>query len=110
MQTVFEFPEWAWETLKIGLAGAAGSYVRNFHAKEKRWSRIAGDILAGALSAIYLSPIVFYFILPWTDAATLPQDEIRAVGGFLTGFMGILAFEAILSRIEKVSKRAKDPE
>lgn len=81
----------------LGLAGISGAVVKALVSPEKQWARRIIQGVAGAVSAIFLGPLVANLLVGFVS------HEVYAwlAAGFLCGYSGEAVVSIIQNRIKK---------
>jgi hypothetical protein len=82
--------------INIGLlvAGFAGSLLTVKRDGHKDWFTTATSLLAGTLSANYLTPLV-------VDAFKMQNSNTQYAAAFIMGFLGLHGVEYVIDRFRK---------
>jgi hypothetical protein len=82
--------------INIGLlvAGFAGSLVTVKKDGHKDWFTTATSLMAGTLSANYLTPLV-------VDALKMQNINTQYAAAFIMGFLGLHGVEYVIDKIRK---------
>ena len=82
--------------INIGLlvAGFAGSLLTVKRDGHKDWFTTATSLLAGTLSANYLTPII-------VDAFNMQNSNTQYAAAFIMGFLGLHGVEFVIDRFRK---------
>jgi hypothetical protein len=82
--------------INIGLlvAGFAGSLVTVKKDGHKDWFTTATSLMAGTLSANYLTPLV-------VDALKITNQNTQYATAFILGFLGLHGVEYVIDKIRK---------
>lgn len=102
-------PEWLlylFALLSTAVAGALGAFVRQIGSTEKSLMRRMAEWVAGAVAAIYATPVVapvIYRLLERHDlvSAPLTLENITGLAGFLSGALGITVIELAVKILRK---------
>jgi hypothetical protein len=82
--------------INIGLlvAGFAGSLVNVKKDGHKNWATTLTSLLAGTLSANYLTPVVVKFF-------NMQDSNTQYAAAFIMGFLGLHGVEFVIDRFKK---------
>lgn len=94
--------------LWAGFAGAAGALVRQINGPQKTWPQRVMEWIAGALCAIYMTPVaapLIHHTLERFDVISsqtgLTPDTVTGLAGFLSGAFGITMLEWFIGWLKK---------
>ncbi|RCL00950.1 MAG: hypothetical protein JSC189_001043 [Candidatus Tokpelaia sp. JSC189] len=94
-------------SLWVGLAGIAGALVRQVNGPQKTWAHRIMEWIAGALCAIYITPVaapVIHHTLERFDMISnttgLTPETVTGLTGFLSGALGITILECFIAWIK----------